>query len=177
MMERMPHSPEQIDSLSAEKLEQLKPGQTEKSPERHKPQHEQLEQAREQLKHTEVASQQTERAPIATPNPWERLREYRHTLSSLQHRLKPSERRFSRFIHAPLVEKVSETLETTVARPSITLGATVTAALIGGFFYLTARRSGFRLSGSEFIISLLVGGLVGYGLELVSRSLRKRRAK
>ena len=176
-MERVHHSPEQIDSLSAEKLEQLKPGKVEKSPERHQPQHEQLEQAREQLKHAEVASQHAEKAPAAAPNSWERLREYRHTLASVQHRLRPGTRRFSRFIHAPIVEKVSENLETTIARPSITLGATITAALVGGFFYLTARRSGFRLSGSEFIVSLLIGGLIGYGLELLSRSLRKRRAK
>ena len=176
-MERQPHSPEHIDPLSAERLERLTPASAERSVEQDKPKHEQLEQAREKLHSVELPAKRTEQAPHTAPSTWERLREYRHTLISLQHRLKPSQRRFSRFIHAPAVEKISEKLESTVARPSITLGATLTAALVGGFFYITARRSGFALSGSEFIASLIIGGLIGLSLEFISKSLRRHRIK
>lgn len=100
---------------------------------------------------------------------------YWQTVRAMQRRLKPASRQFSEFIHKPTVEKTSEFLGKTVMRPSVTLGATSTALIVGGFFYLTARRYGFALSGSEILLSLLVGGLLGIFIEAIIKSTRRHK--
>lgn len=99
---------------------------------------------------------------------------YAHTLASLQRRLKPAQRAFSKVIHAPVVERTSEALEKTVARPSVTAGAGWTAFVVGLIFYLTARRYGYSLSGSEIVLSFFVGGLLGFVLEWLWRNVFHR---
>jgi hypothetical protein len=99
---------------------------------------------------------------------------YVQTLASVQRRLKPASRSFSKVIHAPIVEKASEALEKTVARPSVTFGATWTALLVGGIFYFTARRYGFELSGSEVTLSFIVGAVVGLAIEAAWRTFHHR---
>ena len=99
---------------------------------------------------------------------------YTDTLASVQRRLSPTSRRFSKAIHAPIVEKTSAVLEKTVMRPSVTLGATWTALIVGLIFYWTARHYGFKLSGSEMILALVVGGLIGAGIEWCGHLLRSR---
>jgi hypothetical protein len=76
---------------------------------------------------------QTESAPkpAATPRFDPKLN-YAHTLAGLQRSLTPLSRGFSKVIHAPVIEKTSEALEKTIARPSVTAGATWTAVIVGG---------------------------------------------
>jgi hypothetical protein len=95
---------------------------------------------------------------------------YTQTLASIQRRLAPASRTFSKVIHTPAVEKASEALETTVARPSVTAGATWTALIIGSIFYFTARRYGYALSGSEIELSFLVGAALGLVIEWLWRT-------
>lgn len=99
---------------------------------------------------------------------------YTQTLASIQRRLTPARRTFSKVIHAPAVEKTSEALEKTVARPSVTAGATWTALIIGSIFYFTARRYGYILSGSEIELSFVVGAVLGLILEWIWRTFLRR---
>lgn len=138
-----------------------------------------LEAAREKLTIAEVQPEE----PVATETGTDRSfikrithgLNYRDTLTSLQRRLSPRSRTFSKVIHAPAVEKTSEALEKTVLRPSVTLGATWTALLVGLIFYFTAKHYGFRLSGSEMFVALIVGGLIGGGVEYAGHFLRRKR--
>lgn len=167
--ERAHHNGE-IEKAAAERLRSI-----EKSSERPKPRHESVEVAREQISKAE------------TPNPYEaatkaepktvvtREASYRHTVMSIQHRLKPASRKFSKFIHHPMVDATSEVLGKTVLRPSVSLGATTTAVLFTGFLYLTARTYGFELRGSEIWISLLLGGVIGLLVEFIFKLLRRAR--
>lgn len=181
MSEKQPQSHERISSqeLAAE-LEQMAEKQLENF-EHHSP-----EQAQE--KKAEHARQAVERAPepghkaseqaprhTAPPTRLDKMVAYRHTLKSLQKHLKPASRRFSKFIHTPVVEKASEVLENTVMRPSVTLGASLTALVVGGFFYFAARNYGFTLSGSEFIFSMLIGAILGGFTEVIWRLVRPKR--
>jgi len=143
-----------------------------------------VEAAREAINRHHEPEPQPEPAPVAErqaspahhvaahlPN----LRQnYAHTMTTLQRHLKPTSRRFSRFIHRPAVEKVSESLERTVARPSVTAGATWTALVVGTLFYFTARRYGYALSGSEMILSFAVGAVLGLILEQLWRLFVRR---
>ncbi len=99
---------------------------------------------------------------------------YTETLASIQHRLTPMSRSFSKVIHAPAIEKTSEALEKTVARPSVTAGATWTALIIGSIFYFTARRYGYTLSGSEIELSFVIGAVFGLFIEWLWRTFIRR---
>jgi hypothetical protein len=94
-------------------------------------------------------------------------------MAHLRRRLKPANRAFSQVIHTPVIEATSETLENTVARPSVLLGTVWTALIVGGIFYLTARFFGYSLSGSELLFSFIVGGLLGIVGEGVVRAIRR----
>jgi hypothetical protein len=104
----------------------------------------------------------------------DRALNYRQTLASVQRTLSPASRSFSKAIHQPTVERVSESMERTIMRPSVTLGATWTALIVGLVFYLTAKHYGYSMSGSEMLLALVVGALLGIIFEYVLRLIRKR---
>lgn len=94
------------------------------------------------------------------------------TMSHVRRHMKPAERSFSKVIHQPTVEKVSEVAGKTIARPSGVAGATIGAFIGLTLVYVVARRIGFELSGSEMPL-LLVGGFVaGLFFEWVFKALR-----
>ena len=141
---------------------------------------EKAEQAREAINRHEqqpepvAAPEASEPAPTFTARISQAL-SYRETMVSLQSKLSPLSRSFSKVIHTPAVEKTSEALETTVMRPSVALGAVVTAAIVGSIFSYFAHRYGYPMRGSELILSLLVGGILGVVLEGIFRSMRRSR--
>ncbi len=154
--------PEQLAEIAAERLQQIENAVETGGAN----QAERVEVAREKLeKQPEIDSQKAEAKAHATSGLDRRLN-YSHTLTSLQRHLKPASRAFSKFIHTPVVERTSEVVGSTVLRPSVTLGATLTALIIGVFFYATARHYGFGLTGSEMVFSLLIGGVIGVIVEL-----------
>lgn len=104
----------------------------------------------------------------------DKQRAFSHTLKHVQRRLSGPSRTFSRVIHNPAVENVSEALAGTVARPSGILGAGLFATAGLAVMLYFARRNGFALSGSELILFLFAGWLAGLLGELVWRKLVKR---
>ncbi|HSX41432.1 MAG TPA: hypothetical protein VLF21_02255 [Candidatus Saccharimonadales bacterium] len=159
----------EIEQAAAERLKHI-----EKSAERHEHKAESVETARERIHHVEV-----------TPNPYEAVKKeptavltkqasFDHTLRSLRHRMSPSARAFSQFIHQPTVEALSDVAGKTILRPSVTIGATTLAVLFSGFVYFSARHYGFELRGSEIWISLLAGGLLGLIIEFILNMHRRR---
>ncbi|TAK88919.1 hypothetical protein EPO04_02290 [Patescibacteria group bacterium] len=180
-MERLNNSAEQnlnsteIEQAAAERLKNL-----ERSAERITGPEDGVEAAREKLRQAERQSAQTERASIQEDRPKAQPisleANYRHTMTTLQHRLKPASRTFSKVIHSPVVERTSEVVGSTIARPSVTVGATGGALIFSTTLYLYARYYGFTLKGSEIWIGLLVGGVIGLVAEFSLRLLRGRRS-
>jgi hypothetical protein len=141
-----------------------------------------LEAAREVIKQQEQAPEPATGEQVAPPSSRPRFRldhklDYRTTMASVQRKLTPVSRSFSKLIHTPVVEKTSEALEQTVARPSVVAGATWTSLIVGGVFYLSARYYGFALSGSELLFSFLIGGVLGLVIEGLWRLIKRRRHK
>jgi hypothetical protein len=140
------------------------------------------EAAREVISHHELAPEPAPaaEAPPAATSPFaarlDILANYTQTMQSLQKHLSPVSRTFSQVIHYTAVEKASEALETTVMRPSVIAGALWSAAIVGLGFYLVARHFGYAMSGSEMLVSLLAGGIIGGLLEAGARAARGRRA-
>ncbi len=137
------------------------------------------EAAREVIRHHNEAKPEPEPVPAAeTQKPEPKLPylsyklNYRQTMDSVQNKLTPVSRSFSKVIHAPAVEATSEVLERTLARPSIANGSLWTALIVGSVFYFTARHFGYILSGSEMLVSFVVGAVIGLLLEAVWRTIR-----
>lgn len=107
--------------------------------------------------------------------PKDKLLAYQQTVSVIQRGLPPMSRSFSKFIHQPNVERLSELSERTIARPSAQLAGGLIASLGLAIMLYFSRRNGFALSGSELLLFLLAGWSLGLGLEFVITKLAKRR--
>jgi hypothetical protein len=173
--ERNEQQAAELEAARREKLEELRQSAE------HEPQdaEHRAEAAREVIHAHEPAPEPSDHHEAAPPEPQpkpflDHRLNYRQTLASLQRQLKPASRAFSKVIHTPAVEKTSEVLERTVARPSVTLGATWTALIVGGVFYFTARHFGYALSGSELLFSFIVGAVIGLIIEGLWRAARGR---
>lgn len=91
----------------------------------------------------------------------DREESFEQTMEEVRHDLPRSTRGFSRFIHRPVIEQLSEMLASTVARPDAILAGGITAfvAVLGLYFY--AKYAGFALQGSETIVAFIIGWLLG----------------
>ena len=86
---------------------------------------------------------------------------YKHHMTKLQEELPPVQRGFSKLIHNPAVEKTSEVVGSTVARPNAILAGAVFAFFAVLIVYLTAKHYGYILSGFETIGAFIVGWVLG----------------
>lgn len=91
----------------------------------------------------------------------EREASYKQNLKQVQAELKPSERAFSKVIHNPVVEKTSEVVGSTVARPNAILAGGMVAFFLVLAVYLVAKFYGYTLSGFETIGAFIVGFILG----------------
>lgn len=124
----------------------------------------------EQQPRGEIQVGQTEalKPTLKVPTAKEKSVAYRQTLRKVRNSLPTSkERVFSALIHQPAVERFSDVAAKTIFRPSLTLGISLGALIGGGGIYLLARRTGFAISGSEFLLFGLGGGALGLLLELI----------
>jgi len=86
---------------------------------------------------------------------------YKKRIKQVQEELPPSERAFSKVIHNPIIEKTSEVLGSTVARPNAILAGAVTAFFLVLAVYVLAKTFGYTLSGFETIAAFIVGWAFG----------------
>lgn len=91
----------------------------------------------------------------------ERNASYKQHLKHLQSELTPAQRGFSKVIHNPVVEKTSEVVGSTIARPNAILAGAVVAFIAVLGVYLVAKHYGYVLSGFETIAAFIVGWVVG----------------
>ena len=169
-----PVSPE----TSQEQAERLAKLEAESKPQTAEQAEQHIAEAREQV------AEATEEVEQPTPPPSQeqarphdlsgaKRRAYTETLNDLQAKLPPTAAGFSRLIHRPLVEKISEATAKTLMRPSLTLGIALGTVLGGGAFLYLARRHGFGLTGGEFLLSAGLGGLFGLLIEGVVKLLKR----
>lgn len=181
-LENRPQNHEQLSPVenSQELLDQLpeRAKDLQQTPEKAEQHKEQLELAREKIEQ----APQPEATEAEKPKPRPRVDNvdkqvsYNYTMQTLHRHMPTLTRNFSKFIHTPSVEKVSDVASVTVFRPSVTLGATTTAFIVGAVLYISAKQYGYYLPGSQFIIAIIVGGLLGAVIELSYKTYRKLRA-
>jgi len=83
------------------------------------------------------------------------------TIKHVQAELPAPERAFSKLIHTPVIEKTSEVVGNTIARPNAILSGAVVAFFAVLAVYLLAKNLGYVLSGFETIAAFIVGWVIG----------------
>lgn len=86
---------------------------------------------------------------------------YAATMRQIQSEMSGSSKAFSKFIHNPSVEKLSDAVGSTVARPNAILAGSMMATFLTLFVFLVAKQYGYRLSGFETIGTFFVGWSLG----------------
>lgn len=86
---------------------------------------------------------------------------YKKHMAHVQSELPAPQRAFSKLIHSPIVEKTSEFVGATVARPNAILSGAVVAFFLVLAIYLIAKNLGYVLSGFETIGAFIVGWVIG----------------
>lgn len=133
-----------------------------------------LHEAQENNTRLELMSDEDEAQQAVRITKDDKQRAYTHTIKHVQSKLSKPSRSFSKVIHSPVVERTSEALEKTVARPSAILGGALFATVGLAVMSFFARRYGFTLSGTELILFVSAGWLLGLVVEFVWKKLLKR---
>jgi hypothetical protein len=97
----------------------------------------------------------------SVPSTKEKNVAYQTQLTHVQAEMKAPARAFSKVIHAPGIEKASETLGSTVARPNAILAGSIVAFILVLGVYIVAKTLGYPLSGFETIGAFVVGWIIG----------------
>lgn len=97
---------------------------------------------------------------------------YKQTMKQMRRHLSSPERTFSRIIHQPIVDVVSENSAKTIARPSGILGGGITALLGGSALLYLAKHYGFQYNYLVFILLFVAGFALGLLLEIVFKTVR-----
>lgn len=91
----------------------------------------------------------------------EKKASYQKTMRIIQSEMSAPSRAFSKVIHTPFVEKSSEILGSSLARPNAVLAGSFTALLLVSAIYIIARTYGYQLSGFETIGAFVIGWVLG----------------
>lgn len=156
----------EVERAAAEQLEKRAETATaEHGPER-------VDTARHEALERAHSSQEREVVAVETPaerkqfTKADREASYQHTMKQMRTKLSPSSHAFSKVIHSPVVEKTSDIVGNTVARPNLIIAGAL-GAILSVIVYFIAKRYGYVLSGSETIILFVCGWIVGALFEYV----------
>jgi hypothetical protein len=151
---------EKLDNDSEKAVEQLSPRDAEQAEKQARV------EALESAISVEAGSAEKDRKPsTSTPrgpiSKKQRTASYKRTMKQVQAELPASSRAFSKFIHSAPVEKASEIVGSTIARPNAILSGAVVAFVLTLAVYVTAKIIGYALSGFETIAAFIIGWVIG----------------
>ena len=101
---------------------------------------------------------------------------FKITMKEAQSHMSPASRTFSKVIHAKAVEKTSETIGSTIARPNAILAGSVVAFLLSLITYVVAKHYGYPLTGSETIAAFVLGWAIGLLFDYLRVMITGKRA-
>lgn len=109
----------------------------------------------------EKANSETSKRASAAITKQDKKASFNQTMKRVQGEMSPAERTFSKFIHSPVIEKSSEVIGKTIARPNAIFTGSLFAFVLVLAVYFLARNYGFRLSGFETIGAFALGWTIG----------------
>lgn len=169
---------ERLAENSKELHEQLRE-QREQGAERERNNAEQnVEKAREEIdrieksgekkaKHLELSPAEKRKAHVADRKKLNTDLSFKKTMSEVRSHMSAPSRAFSKFIHIKPIEKASEVVGNTVARPNALLSGAIFAFIFTVAIYLWTKNAGYPLSGFETMAAFIIGYLVGIIVDFV----------
>lgn len=158
----------ELEKTSIEQQERLNENR-EKSAEKSK--ENDVDTARHELEKIDTEKQEKEKKQ---PSPAERRKDhplkrdktslnasFKKTMHETRSEMSTPSRMFSAVIHNKVVEKTSEAVGSTIARPNALLSGSFFALIFTTGLYIWARYVGYPLSGFETIGAFIIGYLVG----------------
>lgn len=118
----------------------------------------------------------TNKQPIKKATKAQKEAEYKKTLATVRKSMTPAERTFSKVIHNPVVEKTSEIAGASVARPAALLAGSLSSLILTAIVYTVSKFYGYKLSGSEWIVTFIIGWAIGLIIDWVRVALLGKRA-
>ena len=132
--------------------------------------------AKEASKETRQATDSTAPRAVRNVARSEKGLAYKQTMQQIRAEMSAPERTFSKLIHNPFVERSSEVIGGTLARPNAILAGSTTALVLVILTYIIARTFGYQLSGFETIGSFLAGWVLGLAYDYVRVMALGRRS-
>ncbi len=86
---------------------------------------------------------------------------YQQTLKEIRSQMNAPARTFSKIIHNQVVERVSDIVGNTVARPNAIISGSTAALVLVSAVYIIAKQYGYPMSGFETIGAFIIGWLIG----------------
>lgn len=141
-----------------------------------------IEKAREEAnkeaisgRETSVGEKEKTRHEQTQPAPRSRDESFTTTMKRAQSEMSGPSRAFSKVIHNKAVERTSEVIGSTVARPDAILSGSFFAALLVLGLYVLARYNGFSLSGFETIGAFILGWVIGLVFDFLRLMITGKR--
>ncbi|OYX36538.1 hypothetical protein B7Z00_04610 [Candidatus Saccharibacteria bacterium 32-50-10] len=123
-----------------------------------------LERASSSEKESARAEKSLDTSPAQRRGPAskrERDASFNATMTEVRSQMSAPSRMFSNIIHHPAIEKTSDVVGSTIARPNAIASGAVFSFIFTLAIYLVARFNGYPLSGTETIASFLIGWVLG----------------
>ncbi len=134
-----------------------------------------IEQTALSSKDYHIAEKEDKKAPTHTATRHLKKDAYRRLIKKTQKQLNTPERVFSKIIHQPAVDKISEVGAKTIARPNGILFGGISAFIGSLFFYFVSKKSGFSYNYLTFILIFVGGYFIGLLFELAYKLLQKNK--
>lgn len=185
MSEREPKyesgSTPEFDPKESEKLKDALAEKLGEEAEKAEAKQESLEKIRENIEKTAASKKEIEHSRSETVASESVLKAggqlkniaFKQKMRDVQRKEKPAERRFSRIIHQPVVEEISNLAEGTVARPSGLLFGGIFSVLSSLLVLYIARHYGYEYNFLVGIVSFAGGFALGLLLEGLWRVFHK----
>lgn len=116
-----------------------------------------------------------EQAPKLRPTKRDKQNAYDKTMHEVRSELSAPSKAFSSVIHNDVIEKASDVIGSTVARPNLIIAGSISAFIVTLGLYLVTKHYGYPLSGFETIGSFIAGWSIGAVIEYVRVGLLGRR--
>ncbi len=105
----------------------------------------------------------------------QRAASYENTMAQIRQEMSGPSRAFSKIIHTPTIEKASEVIGSTVARPNAVLAGSIAATFLTLAVFIIAKQYGYKLSGFETIGTFAIGWALGLIYDYARLLVRGRR--
>lgn len=182
--ERKSTSNEALDATRAEQHERIREQLNEKAGE-HSPEKGENTARREaldaahSLEQENTSNEQRQNSPAERRSgpisKAERDTSFKATMNEVQSQMSAPSRTFSKVIHTKGIEKTSEAVGATIARPNALLSGAIFAFVLTLTVYLVAKNIGYPLSGFESIGAFILGWIIGLVYDFIKVMVTGRK--